>query len=273
MCFANSGVPSGAIVVDVNGDGLPDIIQGSTNASGTNTYASWINTGSGWATGTVWTPPVPFVASGGLDNGTRIADVNGDGLPDILQGYTDATGTTHYGAWVNTGNGWATSTVWNSPLPFMSNGGWDNGVRFASLDGNGLPDIISSYTNISGNPFYASYVNTGSGWATSTVWTPPALFDTDGGYDAGTRIVDVRRDVYAQKGGSYDFPVYTKAGELDSSLALSRTLSQVPTFSVDRVYVSTSIRKQAESWIIKNRDKIITVPTGEKHSNGTPSKS
>ena len=73
----------------------------------------------------------------------------------------------------------------------MTSGGWDNGVRFADLDGNGLPDIISGYTDVSGNPHYASYINTGSGWATSTVWNPPALFDTDGGYDAGTRIVDV----------------------------------------------------------------------------------
>jgi uncharacterized protein len=75
----------------------------------------------------------------------------------------------------------------------------------------------------------------------------------------------VRRDVYAQKGGSYDFPVYTKAGEIDSSLALSRTLSQVPTFSVDRVYVSMAAREEAERWVAKNRDKIITGAVGEEH--------
>jgi HD superfamily phosphohydrolase len=83
----------------------------------------------------------------------------------------------------------------------------------------------------------------------------------------------VRRDVYAQKGGSYDFPVYTKAGEIDSSLALSRTLSQVPTFSVDRVYVSTVVRDEAERWVAKNRDKIIAQAVGEEHSNGTPTES
>jgi hypothetical protein len=83
----------------------------------------------------------------------------------------------------------------------------------------------------------------------------------------------VRRDVYAQKGGSYDFPVYTKAGEIDSSLALSRTLAQVPTFSVDRVYVSIAVRDEAERWVAKNRDKIITRAVGEEHSNGTSSES
>jgi len=83
----------------------------------------------------------------------------------------------------------------------------------------------------------------------------------------------VRRDVNAQKGGSYDFPVYTKAKEIDSSLALSPTLSKVPTFSVDRVYVSTAVRDEAERWVAKNRDKIIAGTGGEEHSDGTPSES
>lgn len=190
VCFANNGLSTGAILADVNGDGLPDIIEGS--ASGTPTYAAWINTGSGWATSTVWAPPAAFVSAGGLDTGTRIADVNGDGLPDILSGYDDASGTAHYGAWINTGDGWATSTLWTPPIVFMSNGGWDNGVRFTDLTGDGLADIVSGYTDLSGNPHYASYLDTGIGWATSTLWNPPALFDTDGGYDAGTRVVDVQ---------------------------------------------------------------------------------
>jgi hypothetical protein len=84
---------------------------------------------------------------------------------------------------------------------------------------------------------------------------------------------NVRRDVYPQKGGSYDFPVYTKEGAIDSSLALSRTLSQVPTFSVDRVYVSTEIRDEAERWLTQDRDRIIFGAVGEEQSNGRSSQS
>ncbi len=84
-------------------------------------------------------------------------------------------------------------------------------------------------------------------------------------------VGNVRRDAYAQKGASYDFPVYTKAGEIDSSLALSRTLSQVPTFSVDRVYVSMAARDEAERWVAKNRHDIITNSITREDSNGTPS--
>jgi HD superfamily phosphohydrolase len=83
----------------------------------------------------------------------------------------------------------------------------------------------------------------------------------------------VRRDVYAQKGASYNFPVYTKAEEIDSSLALSKTLSQVPTFSVDRVYVHLEVRDEAARWVAKEREKIIFAKSGEEHSNGTPSES
>jgi RHS repeat-associated protein len=162
-------------------------------ATGSIVPAAYVDTGSGWATSTVWNPPVPFVTSGGLDNGVRIADVNGDGLPDIIQGYTDTGGMAHYAAWLNTGNGWATSTVWTPPITFVNSTGWDNGARIADVNGDGLPDIIQGYTDISGNPHYAAWLNDGHGWATSTVWTLPsaALFDTDGGYDGGVRIADV----------------------------------------------------------------------------------
>lgn len=83
----------------------------------------------------------------------------------------------------------------------------------------------------------------------------------------------VYRDVYAQTGGSYDFPIYTKDEKIDSSLALSRTLSQVPTFSVDRVYVSVDVREEAERWLIEDRENIIRGITNQEISDGSSSKS
>jgi hypothetical protein len=82
---------------------------------------------------------------------------------------------------------------------------------------------------------------------------------------------NVRRDAYAQQGASYDFPVYTKARDIDSSLALSQTLSKVPTFSVDRIYVSIGARDEAAHWVQKNRSKLISGTVGEEHRNGTSS--
>lgn len=142
VCFANNGVPTGAILANVNGDGLPDILSGYTNASGTNVEAAYVDTGTGWATSTIWTPPVPFVSASGTDLGVRLVDVTGDGLPDILSGYENASGTNVYAVYMNTGDGWATSTIWTPPIPFVSTAGWDNGVRIADVNGDGLPSLL-----------------------------------------------------------------------------------------------------------------------------------
>src|SRR5579859_180079 len=164
-----------------------------TTTTASTTYAAYLNTGSGWATSTIWTPPVPFVTTGGLDAGTRIVDVNGDGLADIVQGYTDASGTIHDVSYLNTGNGWATSTVWTLPTStsFVAYGGWDNGFRIADVNGDGLPDLISNYTDVSGSASSSAYLNTGHGWTSDAVWLPPTVFSSSGGYDKGARVLDV----------------------------------------------------------------------------------
>ena len=170
--------------------------SGQTMMSGiaSTTPASWLNTGTGWATSTIWNPPIPFVSTGGIDFGARVADVNGDGLPDLIQGYTDASGTPHYASYLNTGTGWASSTIWNAPAPFVGNQGWDNGYRIADVNGDGLPDIIQSYTDVSGNPTSTAYLNTGHGWTEDAAWDPPTVFSSNGGYDQGARITDVLGD-------------------------------------------------------------------------------
>jgi len=164
-----------------------------TNTPSSTNYIAYLNTSNAWATSTIWTPPVPFVTAGGIDAGTRLVDVNGDGLPDIVQGYTDASGTIHDVTYLNTATGWATSTVWTLPTStaFVANGGWDNGYRIADVNGDGLADIISDYTDVSGNATTSAYLNTGHGWTSDPIWVPPTVFSSLGGYDQGARIVDV----------------------------------------------------------------------------------
>jgi RHS repeat-associated protein len=87
-------------MIDVNGDGLPDIIY-SVNGGGV-----FLNTGSGWpqqptSTQPGWAPPMSFSLSDGSDAGVRLLDVNGDGLPDFIQSFTDSSGNNQTGAWIN----------------------------------------------------------------------------------------------------------------------------------------------------------------------------
>ncbi len=73
----------------------------------------------------------------------------------------------------------------------------------------------------------------------------------------------VRRDSYPLEAGSLEFPVLDREGRIQSSLAMSETLSKVPTFAVDYVYVDPSLREEARKWLDDNRDSIIPQATEE----------
>src|SRR5260370_42300445 len=102
--------------VDVNGDGLPDILYGYTDGFGVPHYSAYINTGSAWVASSTWNPPTTF-SKAGSDTSARIVDVNGDGLPDILIGSYNGVASTFY-AYIDNGHGWAENNSLNPPLEF-----------------------------------------------------------------------------------------------------------------------------------------------------------
>jgi RHS repeat-associated protein len=193
IIFASGGNDTGARVVDVNGDGLPDIIRGYRDSGGSSQYSAYINTGSGWTSNSAWNPPTFFVASTTVSMGVNIADVNGDGLPDIVQGYND--GSDHFATYLNLGNGWATSTapMWHLPVITNAIGGVDNGVRIVDVNGDGLADVIRAFIEWDDSVTYAAYLNNGAGWTSASLWNSPVGFTTNGA-DNGTRIVDANGD-------------------------------------------------------------------------------
>lgn len=204
-----------AVLVDVNGDGLPDIVQNYTgHGSG-----AWLNTGSGWTASTsTWIPPTALINSSGQDAGVRFADINGDGLVDILQGQNGSRN-----AWLNNGNGWSVAaSTWNPPVDFVDSSFFGTGSVIYDLNGDGLPDIfqrlrVNNY--YSDPPFFhyqmysGNWLNNGSGWGPNiSTWTPPSFdmvvelivindpFLGGGCYspgcprDAGTRFADLNGD-------------------------------------------------------------------------------
>jgi hypothetical protein len=71
------------------------------------------------------------------DAGVRVVDVNGDGLPDVIQSFTSNTGVVTQNAYINTGNGLIASSTWNPPVSFVNyqqapDG--DYGVRIADVN-------------------------------------------------------------------------------------------------------------------------------------------
>jgi YD repeat-containing protein len=176
---------------DVNGDGLPDYelrLDGSVFSS--NAY---LGNGSAWdATTTIFSPVFSMPNSIPTQTNSQLVDINGDGLDDWV--YSDSSNTY---VRLNTGTGWesvpdshwtlATTTLYYSPgtNPAVY---YDRGIRFFDINGDGLPDMIHSYTM----PSYSSAtappaevgtysevsLNTGSGWATPTAYALPAYITT-----------------------------------------------------------------------------------------------
>ena len=179
----------GVRFVDFNGDGLIDILH---NAG--STQKAYVNNGAGWTDDSDWYPPAAAEFVDSLttpeDQGVRLADVNGDGLPDLLHGEGSTLET-----WLNTGNGWVQNNDYAVPgaADFADTvSGEDQGVRLADVNGDGLTDLLKG---VDGNE--RSWVNNGQGWTEDSDWAIPTLADfttASDGDNKGVRVADVDGD-------------------------------------------------------------------------------
>lgn len=193
------GDSDGQRLIDVNGDGLPDLLRG-LHLDGTGYFGAWINTGTGWAYAPQWNPPVSiwFSANGKKDNeGVEILDINNDGLPDIIK-YLHDGGTSNYvGAWLNNGNGWSYAPQFNPPYALWNRPGGDSdGQRLVDVNGDGLPDLLRGL-HLDGTGYFAAWLNTGNGWVSAPQWNPPISiwFSANGKKDnEGVEILDINND-------------------------------------------------------------------------------
>lgn len=136
---------TGLRLADINGDGLPDLLQSNDDG---NIKKVWINDGASWYEDNSWSIPMYFIDNNREDSGVRLADINGDGLTDIL---------TNDAAYVNTGNGWSSDSSWTTPTKFTEVDENDNcktyddckieneGVKLGDVNGDGAVDVIKSH--------------------------------------------------------------------------------------------------------------------------------
>lgn len=193
----------GVEYADVNGDGLTDIVTSRFHWedyawNGTAyvpnvpnpvpyEYHTFINNGSTWVENSVWNLPVPFRDEMNRDYGTRLTDINGDGLIDVVCfGPNKWAGDTRPGSYPlwqyvfrNTGSGWTWDQALSVPTALVKSDHSSTGARIVDVNGDGLPDVlISDSTNAYGVPQnnYA-YMNLDGGvnWLTGqTTWAYPA---------------------------------------------------------------------------------------------------
>jgi hypothetical protein len=130
-------------MADLNGDGYPDLVQfGPSGITAALWNGKTFNPASTWTTS---------LSGGGWEdharNPRRIADVNGDGFPDIVGFANDGV----YVAISNGRDGFATATRWTPQFPSNTTDSTGNAWGRANIDspryivdmnGDGVPDIV-----------------------------------------------------------------------------------------------------------------------------------
>ncbi len=172
---------------NLDGNGYPGYVEALPSGSGITASTSYMGNGSAWTPSGDFTAVEPFPdAAGGTVTDSQLVDINGDGLDDWV--YSDANNTY---VCMNTGTGWIPAGSCNSPWniatsTYYYNSGshqyFDRGLRFIDLTGDGLPDLVESYYSpivggVHGNAPVSNgidivWLNTGSGWATSSIQLP-----------------------------------------------------------------------------------------------------
>jgi hypothetical protein len=93
-------------ILDVNGDGLPDIIMTKGNVPSNS--KTWLGTGTGWIESPNWQVPSDAISNKDGEPGYRLVDTKGDGYLDVLWMRPDKNGQPDRGLALNDGHGWST---------------------------------------------------------------------------------------------------------------------------------------------------------------------
>ncbi|MBU1037162.1 VCBS repeat-containing protein [Patescibacteria group bacterium] len=140
-------------IVDVNNDGLVDIFN-PTGFDPNYPVGIYLNTGSSWeqTPDSQWIiPEATNWHSAWIWGGSRLTDINGDSLIDIVvaaRAYYLEGGSwdnhEYFATYLNNGVGWIQNDNWNLPTAVGYNR-WDIGCRLFDVDNDGLMDVVVSY--------------------------------------------------------------------------------------------------------------------------------
>lgn len=229
----NEGYDRGVRFSDVNGDGLQDILFADSGNYPTTVYLNR-GDGTGWTQDTSYTIPVRFLdVIVAADQGARLADVDGDGLDDIVYGESDDIydGDSYdtREVYINKadGSGWSKDSAYVLPQNFIKNAApyamYDNYLRLGDVNGDGLLDLL--YSDPYGGDAVYLHNADGSGWTQAAGYKniPVNFGQTFGGdvRDSGGRVADVNHDgladlVYGLTDAGYRYPgagVYVNKGD------------------------------------------------------------
>jgi hypothetical protein len=181
--FATGASPYWVTVADVNGDGMPDLIV--ANYAGPSTVSVLLNTTAPGATTPSFAAQQTFITGSGPVSVTA-ADVNGDGMPDlIVANYSDNT----VSVLLNTTAPGATTPSFAAQQAFAT-GTSPFSVPTADVNGDGKPDLIVANFNAS---TVSVLLNTTAPGATTPSFAAQQTFAT-GSFPFSVTATDVNGD-------------------------------------------------------------------------------
>lgn len=155
LTYDTGAVKASAVsVADVNGDGKLDLIV--TNwygaANGDGTVSVLLGNGDG-----TYQKAVTYDSGGPQANGQGVADVNGDGIPDIVavNYYSSGSVEGSIGVLIGKGDGTFQPTV-----TYLTGGNQASGIALGDVNHDGYPDVIVG--NLA-NPTVGVLLNAGNG--------------------------------------------------------------------------------------------------------------
>ncbi len=197
VTYDSGGVDAGPLAIaDVNNDGIPDVVvsncapTGGQDLCGTGPYGI-VSVFLGNSDGT-FQPAVTYITGALGLGGIAVADVNGDGKPDVL--VTDGCAYTlncpdgSVGVLLGNGDG-----SFQSPNHYSSGGWGSGGMSVADVNGDGRPDIVVGNCGGSNcwteNGLVGILLGNGDG-----TFQPAATYDSGGALAGFTAVVDVDGD-------------------------------------------------------------------------------
>jgi hypothetical protein len=169
-------------VADVNGDGRPDLLVGSTCILSPYNCTDLAGVMLGNGDGTFQTV-VTYNSGEGYQSSVRVSDINGDGKPDLLVANLDSNTV---GVLLGNGDG-----TFQSVVTSASGGQYAESVAAADVDGNRKPDLLVLNEFCGGTDIGCVGVLLGNGDGTFQ----PAVTFSSGGEALGMAVADVNGDV------------------------------------------------------------------------------
>ena len=131
VTYPVGNTPRNLAVADVNGDGKLDVLTANENSS---TIGVLLGNGNG----TFQAPATFSAGTGSNPHDIAVADVNGDGRPDVL---TANYGANSAGVLLGNGNG-----TFQAPAAFATGAadGHPSGIAMGDITGDGKPDLLTA---------------------------------------------------------------------------------------------------------------------------------